>query len=152
MTAAVSCAVAVLVMLVISAGLSAHRRRRALRAGEASPLDHYQGLRWSATVRVVAALLALVMLTAIAVADPDPLVDRLFPNADTGMRYSVVLAFHQVLAVTGVGVAAVGVCTDAIVTFVRATALRRPLLAATTLIGVGCAAYGGLFLVALVIS
>lgn len=152
MTPAAIAAGAVLVMLVTAAALTAHRRKSALRLGDPYPQNIYRGLRWAAALRALAVIVTLVLLTVIGIADPGPLVDRLFTDIDSAGRDYVVDAFHEVMALAGLGVAAAAVLADVVVTFVKADVLRRMLMSTFTLTLAGCTVYGGLFVFALAVS
>lgn len=152
MNAAAVSAGAFLGLIAISSAFASFRRRRAIMAGEAYPQRVFAGLRWSSSVRVASIAVMLVLITVVTIANANPLVDRLFPTADSASRLEIISAFHEVLAVSVVGLAAVAALTDTVVTFVRAPALRRALMGVFSIGLLGCTTYGGLFVVALAIS
>lgn len=151
-TPAATSAGALLILLAVSGALSAYRRHRAVRRGEAHPQAVFLGLRWAAAVRAFAVATSIVFMTLITLANPEPLVNRLFPGAGDIDRAHIVLAFREVLAIVVVGVAAFAALADGAVTFVRHAPLRRALMAIFSIALACCTAYGGLFVFALAIS
>lgn len=152
MTPAAGSAVALLMFIALTGSLAAYRRRRSSWRGYESPESAFGSLRWGAALRRTALAVALVLLTVVVIADPYPLATRLFPEADPIGREQIVLSFHEVLAASIVGVAAVAAFADAAVTFVQPAPLRRGLLGICSVGVAACTAYGALFVGALAIS
>lgn len=152
MTPAATSAAALIILLAIAGGLSTYRRQRAVRRGEDHPQAVFRGLRWAAALRGFAVATSIAFMTLITLANPEPLVDRLFPGVGEIDRVHIVLAFREVLAIVVVGIAVFAALADGAVTFVRPAPLRRAFMGVFSLALAGCTAYGGLFVFALAIS
>jgi len=141
-----------LLLLTVATGLSALRRYRSVRHGLGHPRLMFDGLAWLAIVTGTGVVAALLLTTVIVLADPAPMVERLFPGAAAADTAVISLAFQEVLATAVSGLAASVALGDLTTTFVGSTAVRRLVMAVLTLGVFGFTTYGALFVCALIVS